>query len=127
MFTGVIPILATPFHDDESLDLESWRRLLEFMVGLGVDGVTILGVLGESNRLNDDGTRNADRGRGVARSRKRVPIIVGTSAPGTRDSRLPVADGAGSRRRRRHGDAGERSRSRTTTACSSCISRSPRP
>ena len=52
-FAGVIPILATPFRDDESLDLDSWDRLLEFMVGLGVDGVTILGVLGESNRLAD--------------------------------------------------------------------------
>ena len=53
-FAGVIPILATPFHDDERLDLESWQRLIEFMVGLGVDGITILGVLGESNRLTDE-------------------------------------------------------------------------
>ena len=50
---GVIPILATPFAEDESLDLGSWQRLIEFMVGLGVGGVTILGVLGESNRLTD--------------------------------------------------------------------------
>ena len=54
MFAGVIPILATPFGDDDSLDLSSWQRLLEFMIELGVDGVTILGVLGESNRLNDE-------------------------------------------------------------------------
>ena len=57
-FTGVIPILATPFGDDESLDLGSWRRLLEFMADLQVDGVTILGVLGESNRLNDEERRS---------------------------------------------------------------------
>ena len=50
-FQGVYPILATPFHDDESLDLESFDRLIRFMVRLRVDGVTILGVLGESNRL----------------------------------------------------------------------------
>jgi 4-hydroxy-tetrahydrodipicolinate synthase len=81
-FGGVIPILATPFNDDESLDLESWRRLLEFMIGIGVDGVTILGVLGESNRLNDQ-----DRERLVESAvdivRQRVPIIVGTSHTGT--------------------------------------------
>jgi dihydrodipicolinate synthase/N-acetylneuraminate lyase len=53
-FTGVIPILATPFSDDEQIDLESWQRLIEFMVGCGVDGITILGVLGESNRLTDE-------------------------------------------------------------------------
>jgi 4-hydroxy-tetrahydrodipicolinate synthase len=81
-FGGVIPILATPFNDDESLDLDSWRRILEFMIGIGVDGVTILGVLGESNRLNDQ-----DRERLVESAvdivRQRVPIIVGTSHTGT--------------------------------------------
>lgn len=81
-FGGVIPILPTPFNDDESLDLDSWRRLLEFMIGIGVDGVTILGVLGESNRLNDQ-----DRERLVEAAvdivRQRVPIIVGTSHSGT--------------------------------------------
>jgi 4-hydroxy-tetrahydrodipicolinate synthase len=83
MFTGVIPILATPFHDDESLDLESWQRLLEFMVSLGVDGVTILGVLGESNRLSDE-ERETLIETAVTVVRRRVPIVVGASAPGTR-------------------------------------------
>ena len=82
MFRGVIPILATPFHEDESVDLESWRRLLEFMVGLGVNGVTILGVLGESNRLNDEERRLLIEGA-VAVVDRRIPIIVGTSHTGT--------------------------------------------
>ena len=37
-FSGVIPILATPFNEDESLDVGSWQRMIEFMVELGVDG-----------------------------------------------------------------------------------------
>ena len=82
-FEGVIPILATPFHDDESLDLESWPRLIEFMIGLGVDGVTILGVLGESNRLSDHEREALIRGA-VSTVKKRIPIIVGTSHSGTR-------------------------------------------
>ena len=83
MFTGVIPIVATPFSDDESLDLSSWHRLLEFMAALGVTGVTILGVLGESNRLNDD-ERKTLITSAVATLGTRMPIIVGTSASGTR-------------------------------------------
>jgi 4-hydroxy-tetrahydrodipicolinate synthase len=82
-FAGVIPILVTPFRDDESLDPESWARLLEFMVGLGVDGVTILGVLGESNRLSDH-EREALIRHAVSIVNGRVPIIVGTSYTGTR-------------------------------------------
>ena len=44
-FEGVFPILATPFFEDESLDLASLERLVRFMVSLGVEGVTVLGVL----------------------------------------------------------------------------------
>ena len=82
-FQGVIPILATPFHDDETLDVDSWQRLLEFMVAVRVDAVTILGVLGESNRLRDD-----ERARLISTAvsvvNGRVPVIVGTSHTGTR-------------------------------------------
>ncbi len=86
IFTGVIPILATPFRDDESLDLDSWSRLLEFMVNLGVDGVTIIGVLGESNRLTD-GERDHLISRAVEVVSGRLPIIVGTSHSGTHAAR----------------------------------------
>ncbi len=81
-FSGVIPILATPFNDDESLDLASWQRMIEFMVGLNVNGITILGVLGESNRLNDH-EREALIKSAVAAANKRIPVIVGTSHAGS--------------------------------------------
>jgi 4-hydroxy-tetrahydrodipicolinate synthase len=82
MFKGVIPILPTPFHDDETLDLESWERLLHFMIAVGVDGVTILGVLGESNRLSDH-EREQLIGRAVQIVAGQMPIVVGTSYTGT--------------------------------------------
>lgn len=80
---GIIPILATPFNDDESLDLDSLSRMIEFMVDLGVDGVTVLGVLGESNRLVDE-ERAAVVKAAVGAAQKKVPVIVGTSHSGTR-------------------------------------------
>ncbi len=83
---GVIPILATPFHDDESLDLVSWERLLEFMIGLHVDGVTIIGVLGESNRLTDS-ERDQLIAQAVKIVNRRIPIIVGASHSGTQAAR----------------------------------------
>jgi 4-hydroxy-tetrahydrodipicolinate synthase len=83
MFSGVIPILATPFHDDEGIDLESWQRLIEFMVRIEVNGITILGVLGESNRLTDR-ERETLIGAAVAAVDGRMPVIVGSSHAGTR-------------------------------------------
>jgi 4-hydroxy-tetrahydrodipicolinate synthase len=89
-FHGVIPILATPFHEDDSLDLESFERLLRFMIALGVDGVTILGVLGESNRLTDH-EREVLIQHAVRTLDHRLPIIVGASHSGTEAARYLAA------------------------------------
>jgi 4-hydroxy-tetrahydrodipicolinate synthase len=81
-FTGVYPILATPFNEDESLDHESFDRLIRFMTRLKVDGVTILGVLGESNRLLD--REREDLIRTAVKAAGDMPVIVGASHSGTR-------------------------------------------
>jgi 4-hydroxy-tetrahydrodipicolinate synthase len=84
-FTGVWPILVTPFDDKENVDLESMDRVVRFMAQLGMDGVTILGVLGESNRLVD-----AEREQIIAAAVKAagtMPVCVGTSHTGTAAAR----------------------------------------
>jgi 4-hydroxy-tetrahydrodipicolinate synthase len=79
--SGVIPILATPFHEDESLDHESLVRVIQFFAGLGVTGVTLLGVLGESNRLTD-AERSALIATAVSAAGS-LPVIAGCSHTGT--------------------------------------------
>lgn len=86
MFHGVIPILATPFHDDETLDLESWRGLIDFMVRIEVDGITVLGVLGESNRLTDR-ERETLISAAISTVDGKIPVIVGSSHTGTQAAR----------------------------------------
>jgi 4-hydroxy-tetrahydrodipicolinate synthase len=82
-FTGVFPILITPFDDDENLDLASFEKVVRFMVEIGVDGITILGVLGEANRLID-----AEREQliltAIQAADGAIPVVVGTSHTGTR-------------------------------------------
>jgi 4-hydroxy-tetrahydrodipicolinate synthase len=84
-FEGVYPILATPFADNENLDLESFDRLVRFMAKLGVEGITILGVLGEANRLMDSERETLIRTAVSAAAS--MPVIVGTSHSGTRAAR----------------------------------------
>ena len=84
-FTGVWPILVTPFDDKENVDLESMDKVVRFMAQMGMDGVTILGVLGESNRLVD-----AEREQIIATSVKAagsMPVCVGTSHTGSAAAR----------------------------------------
>lgn len=81
-FQGVIPILVTPFDSDESVDLGSIAMLVNFMRELQVEGVTILGVLGEANRLTD--AERAEIISSAVEHARGLPIIVGTSASGTK-------------------------------------------
>ena len=85
-FEGVYPILATPFDDRENVDLESFARVVSFMAEIGADGVTILGVLGESNRLVES-EREALIRTAVTAASGRIPVVVGTSHRGTRAAR----------------------------------------
>lgn len=53
LLRGVWNIVPTPFTRDGDLDLPSVARLTDFVVGTEVDGLTILGVLGEAGKLSD--------------------------------------------------------------------------
>lgn len=80
-FEGVFPILATPFDENEKPDLDSFDRLVRFMAAIGVDGITVLGVLGEANRLLD--REREDLIRTAVSAAGKLPVIVGTSHSGS--------------------------------------------
>ena len=82
-FQGVFPILATPFDENENLDLVSFAHLIRFMIDLGVNGVTILGVLGEANRMTDRERAIAIE-TAVSVVAGRIPVVVGASHRGTK-------------------------------------------
>lgn len=77
-FNGIFNILATPFREDQSLDLASLRRLVEFQLGCGAYGLTILGVLGEAAKLSIE-ERHQVLDMVMQTVSGRVPVIVGTS------------------------------------------------
>ncbi|RZO38483.1 MAG: dihydrodipicolinate synthase family protein [Rhodobacteraceae bacterium] len=76
---GVFTIAATPFLPDGALDLPSLDRLVDAYIEKGATGLTILGMMGEAEKLSAEEsieviqavTRHCD-----------IPVIVGVSAPG---------------------------------------------
>lgn len=78
---GVHVIVATPFSDSGAVDLESGRRLIEFHIGQGVHGATILGVFGEAPKLTQDESLAFTEAI-LSQVNGRIPITVGVSAPG---------------------------------------------
>jgi 4-hydroxy-tetrahydrodipicolinate synthase len=81
-FWGVHPIVPTPFLEDGSIDLDSVRRLVDFMVSTNVQGIAVLGFMGESHKLMGP-ERRAVLTAAVEQSAGRLPIWVGVRALGT--------------------------------------------
>jgi 4-hydroxy-tetrahydrodipicolinate synthase len=79
---GVYSIAPTPFHPDGSLDKQSIFTLVDFLISKGVNGITILGVLGESGKVSD-AERVVIIESYLQAADGRVPICVGTSHAAT--------------------------------------------
>ncbi|HEY8646940.1 MAG TPA: 4-hydroxy-tetrahydrodipicolinate synthase [Gaiellaceae bacterium] len=54
MLGNVLTAIVTPFHDDGSVDFDSFQRLARHLVENGSDGVVVSGTTGESPNLTDD-------------------------------------------------------------------------
>jgi 4-hydroxy-tetrahydrodipicolinate synthase len=79
---GVYVIAATPFTVEGAVDHASIRSLVEFYLRCGVDGMTILGVMGEAPKLSEGESREVVT-TFLGAVAGRVPVIVGVSSPGT--------------------------------------------
>lgn len=79
---GVYVIAATPFTDSGAIDYASIDSLVDFYARCGVHGMTILGVMGEFQKLSESEALDVAR-HFVAATKGRFPIIVGVSNPGT--------------------------------------------
>ncbi len=79
---GVYTISATPFTDAGDIDWPSADSLVEFYLQCGVQGLTILGMMGEAQKLSDEESTEFTR-HFLRRVDGRVPVIVGVSNPGT--------------------------------------------
>ena len=78
--SGVYIIAATPFTDDGAVDGASLDRLMDFYVGCGITGVTVLGIMGEAPKLTH--ADSVALTRQVVRRVNGLPVVVGASSPG---------------------------------------------
>ncbi len=79
--SGVYIISATPFTEDGAIDYDSADSLVEFYLGKGVAGMTILGMMGEANKMSSVEADTFMRHM-LKRVAGRVPVIIGVSDPG---------------------------------------------
>ncbi|AXQ97840.1 dihydrodipicolinate synthase family protein [Pseudoalteromonas piscicida] len=75
---GVYPAVTTQFHDDESINFDTTKAMIDNLVNEGVHGIIVLGTVGENCSLT------ADEKRQVLKAAKevvgdRVPLLSGVA------------------------------------------------
>lgn len=75
-WSGVFPAATTQFDKDLAVDIKETQRVQEALLEDGVDGLIVLGTVGENNSLEPDEKRDVLRAAKDAASGKR-PIITG--------------------------------------------------
>ncbi len=83
--TGSIVALATPMHDDGSVDFAGLRKLIDWHIAEGTDCIGVVGTTGESPTVSVDEHREIIR-VAVEHADKRVPIMAGCGANSTSEA-----------------------------------------
>jgi len=80
---GAFTALITPMKDSGEIDYDGFRRLIEFQIAEGIDGILPLGTTGENPTLDED---EEDRLIEIAveTSKGKIPVIVGAGSNDTR-------------------------------------------
>lgn len=82
---GSLVAIVTPMHEDGSLDLSGLRKLVDWHIAEGTDGIVIVGTTGESPTVGFDEHCELIRIT-VEQAAGRVPVIAGTGANSTSEA-----------------------------------------
>ena len=85
MITGSIVAIVTPMHEDGSLDLASYRKLIDWHIAEGTAAIVAVGTTGESPTVDVDEHHELIR-VAVEQCAGRVPVIAGAGGNSTREA-----------------------------------------
>lgn len=85
MIKGSLVAIVTPMHEDGSLDLDAYRRLIDWHVASGTAAIVAVGTTGESPTV--DVAEHAQLiGAAVEYAAGRIPVVAGTGGNSTREA-----------------------------------------
>jgi 4-hydroxy-tetrahydrodipicolinate synthase len=85
MLKGSLVAIVTPMHHDGSLDIEALKKLIDFHIAQGTDGIVIVGTTGESPTVSIDEHCLLIKTT-VGHVANRIPVIAGTGANSTQEA-----------------------------------------
>ena len=85
MLKGSLVAIVTPMFEDGSLDLDAMRRLIDWHIAEGTDGIVVVGTTGESPTVDFEEHCGLIETT-VKHVAGRVPVIAGTGANSTSEA-----------------------------------------
>ena len=82
---GSLVAIVTPMQDDGVLDLDAFRRLIDWHIKEGTDGIVVVGTTGESPTVDFDEHRLLIKAA-VDHAAGRIPVVAGTGANSTSEA-----------------------------------------
>ncbi len=82
---GSVVAIVSPMREDGALDLDTFRKLLDWHIKEGTDGIVVVGTTGESPTVDYDEHCLLIK-TAVEHVAKRIPVIAGTGANSTREA-----------------------------------------
>jgi 4-hydroxy-tetrahydrodipicolinate synthase len=82
-FRGAYTALITPMTESGEVDYEGFRRLIDFQIREGIDGLAPLGTTGETPTLDEDEEDKLIE-IAVKEAGGRIPVIIGTGSNDTK-------------------------------------------
>lgn len=82
MIKGSLVAIATPMHEDASLDIQSYRALIDWHIEQGTNAIVAVGTTGESPTVDVEEHLELIRVT-VDQAAGRIPVIAGTGANST--------------------------------------------
>ena len=80
---GVVPVVPTPFHPDESIDFESLGRVVDWIAGRGLGGLCLPAYGSEFYKLTES-ERHLTVAAAVEANASRVPVVAQANHPSAR-------------------------------------------
>ncbi len=83
IFKGCASAIVTPFNEENEINFDEFKRLVDFQIDNGVNGIVVCGTTGEAVTLSQEEKQELTR-YCVKVVNKRVPVIAGIGSNNTK-------------------------------------------
>jgi 4-hydroxy-tetrahydrodipicolinate synthase len=82
---GIFVPLITPFHDDETIDFQAYKKVIDFQIESGVHGLLVGGTTGEYHVMSSEERKSLIKA-GCEYAAGRVPVMAGVGCPTAKET-----------------------------------------